>query len=66
MHFGVALPAKGLQIYRVVRAAVFNFDDVMYLQLHRWAKAFQMVFGPEAMPAIVTTTRGKQRTQIFV
>jgi hypothetical protein len=33
MHFGVALAAKGLQVHRVVGAAVFDFDDVMHLQL---------------------------------
>ena len=56
MHLGVALAAKGLKVDRIVRAAIVNLNDVMHLQFHGRAQAFQVVFGAQAVPAIITAT----------
>jgi hypothetical protein len=66
MHIGMALAAKALQVDRVVCAALFNFNNVMNLQLHGWAKQFKVVFSAQAMPAVVTPIRGEQWAQIPV
>ena len=62
----MTLAAKALQVDRVVCAALFNFDNVMHLQIYRRAKLLEVVFSPKAMPAIVTAICGKQRAEIFV
>jgi len=66
MHFGVALAAKGLQVHRVIGAAVFDFDDVMHLQLNGGTEALEVVFSAEAVPAVIPATCWKQRAQVFV
>jgi hypothetical protein len=44
--FRVALGAEQLKIERVVKASVFNLDDVVDLQAKRWAKCFQVLLLP--------------------
>jgi hypothetical protein len=62
----VALAAKALQVDRVVCAALFNFDNVMHLQIYRRAKPLQVVFSPKAMPAVVASINGERWAEIFV
>ena len=62
----MALAAKALQVDRVVCAALLNFDNVMDLQVNGWAKALQVVFSAQAMPAEVASIRWEKWAQIFV
>jgi len=59
MHLRVALSAKGLEIDRIVCAAIVNFDDVMHLQFHRWSEALEVIFSPQAVPAVIAAFCGK-------
>lgn len=62
----MALAAKALQVDWVVCAALFNFDNVMHLQIYRRAKLLQVVFSPKAMPAVVASINGERWAEIFV
>ena len=66
MHIGMALTAKALEVDRVICAALLNFDNVMNLQLDGRAKALEVFFSPQALPAVVAPIRGQQWTQVFV
>jgi hypothetical protein len=66
MHLGVALTAEALEVDRVVCAAFFDLDDVMHLQLHRRAKALQVVFISKALPAPITAAGRQQRPKVLV
>lgn len=58
MHIGMTLTAKALQVDWVICAALFNFDNVMNLQIDGRTKALQVVFSAQAVPAVVAPIRG--------
>ena len=58
MHFGVTLATKALQVRGVVRAAIFNFNDVMHLQFNGRTESLKVVFGAKALPAVITAPSG--------